>query len=211
MSDPSLLRLFQAECLSLHLLMYYLHHKKEPGTHAVLVNRLYSFPIEEVYDYLPQLLNNALHRPDTNSLERYFLDASVRNHSLATRLYWYLHSAMGDHIQSQQGMLERMLHELEMVIVNGERPQKIPSLHIPPHLFHINIEETDAEKFSHKQIRADFFNSQHKLAQTLCKLSIALIPLQANEREDQLKACIQNIDTWIKDTRFKYSDAHFSE
>lgn len=211
MSDPSLLRLFQSEYLPLHHLLYYLHHKKEPGAHQVLVNRLYSFSIEEVYDYLPQLLNNILHRPEGDSLERYFLDASVRNHSLATRLYWNLHSAIGDHIQSQHVLLERMLHELEMVIVNGERPQKIPSFHIPPHLFQINIEETDAEKFSHKQIRADFFNSQHKLAQTLCKLSIALIPLPPSEREDQLKACIQNIDTWIKDTRFKYSDFHFSK
>ena len=211
MSDPSLLRLFQSEYLPLHHLLYYLHHKKEPGTHAVLVNRLYSVSFDEVSAYLPQILNNILHRPDTNSLERYFLDASVHNHSLATRLYWNLHSAMGDHVQSQHVLLERMVHELEMVIVNGERPQKIPSLHVPPHLFLINLEETEAEKFSHKQIRADFFNSQHKLAQTLCKLSIALIPLASGEREDQLKACIQNIDTWIKDTRFKYSDSHYSE
>lgn len=150
MSEGSLLRLFQSEYFTITHLLHYLDKRTEPGIHSFLVNKLYTFRCEEVLPYLPQLLNICLHRPESIPLERYFLDASIRSHEFALKLYWLLQAWMEDNIQTLREILERMLHDLEIVIVNGELPARLPSKEQPPHLIPLDIPETEAERFTHK-------------------------------------------------------------
>jgi Phosphatidylinositol 3- and 4-kinase len=206
--DITILPLSKEGYYQLDVLLYKLYKHSNPGSQAYLINKLYEVPLSEVGYYLPQLLNISLQRKDSGNYETYFYDSALKDHNLAMKLYWLLHSNLEDCSPNCLGKIEKMVHSLERVIVNGQKLSKDLSFQ-PPHLFSINIQESDTEVHLHKRARADYFSEQHKLAYTLIKISTALI----NETEDldtTLRAFMQNIDTWIKDTRFWYSQPSFS-
>lgn len=210
MSGGSLLRLFQSEYFSFHMLLLYLQRRHEPGVHTYLVNLLYNQPTQEVEAYLPQLLNLCLHVNDPQALERYLIDGASMSHNFALKLHWCLQAAANDVILNQADLIDHMLHELEMLIVNGERRGKLTSTFIPPHLIPLNISEPDEFAFARKQIRAEYFSYQTKLAEALCRLAINLSSLKQHERDEQLRVCLNKIDGWLQATRISHQFAHYS-
>jgi phosphatidylinositol 4-kinase len=210
MSGGSLLRLFQSECFSFNLLLNYLQRREEPGVHSYLVNLLYNVEVFDVDQVLPQVLNLCLHRPDSQPLERYLIDGAAKSHNFAVKLYWCLQAAAADAIESQADLIDRLLHELEMLIVNGERRGKAPSAYIPPHLITLNLSEPEDFAFSRKQIRAEYFSFQTKFAEALCRLSINLGSLKKEERDEQLRICLNNIECWMQSTRKSHHTPHYS-
>mmetsp|Transcript_14026 Transcript_14026/g.26258 ORF Transcript_14026/g.26258 Transcript_14026/m.26258 type:complete len:614 (+) Transcript_14026:1-1842(+) len=210
MSGGSLLRLFQSEYFSFNLLLLYLQRRQEPGVHTYLVNLLYNQDIAQVEVYLPQLLNLCLHIAEPQALERYLIDGAALSHNFALKLYWCLQAAMNDQILNQADLIDQMLHELEMLVVNGERRGKSPVATVPPHLIPIDIEEPEEFAFARKQIRAEYFSYQTKFGEALCRLSINLSSLKHAERDEQLKLCLNNIDVWLQATRKSHQAKHFS-
>lgn len=183
-SDGSLLRLFNSEVFTLDHLLFYLHRREESGIHSYLVNKLYTFQISEISFYIPQLLNIIIVRDDSEPLERFFLESSIKSHDFAIKFFYVLSGTLYD---DPQDKLERLSHDLEMVIVNATLPKQNNSIDIP-HLFKIDIEETEIERFSRKSIRADYFNYQQKIINLLCKISVALLTYPLDERNDKLKS-----------------------
>lgn len=100
---------------------------------------------------------------------------------------------MDDYPVNGRSKVEKMLHSLERVIVNGQKPCKDLSFQ-PPHLFNINISEEDTEVHLHKRARADYFSEQHKFAYTLTKISAALIS-ETIDIDAILRGYMQNVDT----------------
>lgn len=187
----------------LEVLLYKLYKHANSGTQAYLINQLYEVPLSQVSAYLPQLLNISIQREDISSFEAYFYDSALKSHDLALELYWLLQSSLEDSTQFTLPKLEKMVHSLERVIVNGQKLSN-DITYQPPHLFPIKLSEIDTDIHLHKRARADYFSEQHKLAYTLIKISGALIS-ESTDFDVTLQAYMQNIDTWIKDTRFWYS------
>ena len=80
-----------------------------------------------------QLVNLSLHIPDPKALSTLLLDMSAKDHTFALRTMFLLH-AQDDY--SLSDIVETLAHDLEMVIVNGEKHQKSSgNLRIPPHLY----------------------------------------------------------------------------
>lgn len=199
--------LFSGEELPVEFILYYLYKHEAPGVQAFLINKLYEVP--PVIDYLPQLVNISMQREDFGAYRSYFLDTSIKSHVFAMKLYWLLQANLYDCPKNYTTKLENILHDLERVIVNGQKHATDSEYH-PPHLFDLDIVESDKDIFAHKRARADYFSDQHKLAYTLAKLSIALIAVPNEDKDPTLRAYIQNVDTWIKDTRFWYNRSEYS-
>lgn len=56
-----LLRLFESKLFDVSMAISYLYKSKEPGVHAYIGNRLFTFPDADVDFYLPQLLSMYVH------------------------------------------------------------------------------------------------------------------------------------------------------
>ncbi|CAG9311014.1 unnamed protein product [Blepharisma stoltei] len=209
-NDGSLLRLFNSEYFQLEHLLYYLQRREESGIHSFLVNKLYTFPIDDISFYIPQLMNLMINRQDSEDLERFFLETSIKSHDFAIKFYWFLNGALNDRIANKQEKLERIGHDLEMVIVNATLPKQNHNVETP-HLFHLDIEETEMEKFSRKSIRNDYFNYQQKAIGLLCKISVALLMIPLEQRDEKLKNWLSGMDSWIKETKQKYHEGIYSE
>mmetsp|Transcript_7578 Transcript_7578/g.14181 ORF Transcript_7578/g.14181 Transcript_7578/m.14181 type:complete len:629 (+) Transcript_7578:1252-3138(+) len=207
-NEGSLLRLFKSEYFSLNLLLYYLQRRTEPGVHAYLVNMLHTVDLVQVEFYLPQLLNLTLHRPDSAGLERFFQLAAAKRHSFALKLYWYLQAAEADGLSSQSNQLEHLIQDIEMIVVNGQKPEKLPFTEVPPRLLEIDIPEEEPELSNRKAFRAEYFGFQQKFGTTLCKLSIALTPQPEDLRLAILQTCVTNINMWLDDTRHRFNAAN---
>lgn len=56
-----------------------------------------------------------------------------------------------------------------MVIINGEKPSRVPSTTPPSHLFNLegSEEESESSQFVRKQVRADYFDNQITFANGL--------------------------------------------
>lgn len=210
MSGGSLLRLFQSQYFSFNLLLLYLQRRQEPGVHTYLVNLLYVQDIDQVEACLPQMFNLCLHIDDSQALERYLIDGASMKHDFALKLYWHLHAAANDRIESQTILIDRMLHELEMLVVNGERRSKMSSTFVPPHLIPLNMTEPEEYEFARKQVRAEYFSYQTKFGESLCRLTIKLASLRHADRDTQLRRCLGAIDTWLQATRTSHRTSNFS-
>ncbi|CAG9323471.1 unnamed protein product [Blepharisma stoltei] len=209
-SDGSLLRFFNSEYFTLEHLLYYLHKREEPGIRSFLVNKLYTFPLEDISFYIPQLMNLIIERQDSEDLERFFLESSIKSHDFAIKFYWFLNGALNDEIPNKQDKLERISHDLEMVIVNATLPKQSNSTETP-HLFPLDLEESEIEKFSRKSIRNDYFNYQQKSIGLLCKISVALLTIPLEQRNEKLKNWLSGMDSWLKETKQKYHDGIYSD
>jgi hypothetical protein len=144
-------------------------------------------------------------------MERFFYDASARRHSIALKLHWFLQAAEGDDVANQRLQVERLMTDLDTIIVNGQNPVKLPSLEVPLRLIAIDdIPEDEAEVCNRKTIRAEFYGFQQKFGTTLCKLSIALTPQPEELRLKILQTCISNVNNWLEDTRHRFhaSNSH---
>ena len=201
--DITLLPLTPEGHYQLDVLLYKLFKHPSVGSQSFLINKLYEVPLSKVQFYLPQLLNLAIQREESSSFEIYFYDSALKDHNLALKLYWLLQSSLEGSSTSSLPKIERMVHSLERIIVNGQRSTRDISYQ-PPHLFPISLSEADMDPHLHKRVRADYFSEQHKLAYTLIKISSALIA-EENDIDVTLRVYMQNIDTWIKDIRFWYS------
>jgi len=210
-NEGSLLRLFNSEYFTHEHLFYYLLRKENQGIQSYLINKLYGFPVSLVSFFLPQLVNLLLTKETSTQLATFFLDASIRSHFFAVKLYWLLNAAFEDGNSTE--FIEDLLHDLEMVIVNAKLPPKGQSQNspIPPQLFDIQVNETEMEKYTRKNIRAEYFNYQHKVTSLLCKISVGLntVPLEA--RDERLRTWLTGIDNWIQETRNKYQQPVYSE
>jgi len=82
------------------------------------VNLLYAKHPNEIIGYLHQLVNLSLHMPDPIALSALLLDMSAKDHTFALRTLFLLH-AQDDYSISDR--VEQFAHDLEMVIVNGEK------------------------------------------------------------------------------------------
>ncbi|CAG9312770.1 unnamed protein product [Blepharisma stoltei] len=202
-SPSSIPSLFSGEDTSIEYILGYLHKNESRGVQDFLINRLYDFPSDQVVNFLPQLVNISIQREDCESYTSFFLDTAIKNHFFAVKLYWLLQANLLDCQNQFVKKLEHIIHSLEKAIVDGQRHRR-SSGYQPPHLFALNIAETEEELLIHKRARAEYFTDQHKLANTLAKISITLIGVPNDEKDSMLRAYIQNVDTWIKDTRFWY-------
>lgn len=180
--------LFSGDELPIEFILYYLYKHNSPGVQAFLVNKLYQVDLVDISFYLPQLLRMALNREDYGAFPRFFIDISRRNYVLGMKLYWIVQAELACTSPSQK--LENISHELEKTMVQGDSQ-----------LFAMNI-ICDIKDLS--TIRADYFTAQFKLAYTLIKVSVMLISI-TDDKDSTLKAYIQHLDSWIKDTRFWYN------
>ena len=81
---------------------------------------------------------------------------------------------------------------MEKTIVQGNKAETpLFALDIP-----CDLEDLSA-------IRAEYFTEQFKFAHTLVKISVMLITI-SEDKDSTLRAYIQHLDSWLKDTRFWY-------
>lgn len=187
----------------LELLLYFLYKHNSPGVQAFLINRLYEVPIEKVIEFLPQLVNLSTQKTDYIPYASFFLDTSIKSHVFAMKLYWMMQAQSYDGPKRYSPAIVNILRDLERVIVNGQKQMKDVSIE-PPHLFQLDISDSEDDLFSHKRARADYFNDQHQLAQTLGKISISLIDVPNEDKDTVLASQIQEVDQWVKNTRSLY-------
>jgi Phosphatidylinositol 3- and 4-kinase/Phosphoinositide 3-kinase family, accessory domain (PIK domain) len=183
--------LFSGEPLPVEFILYYLYKHDSPGVQAFLINKLYQASIKDISFYLPQLLRMAAQREDYGAYTKFFMDISAKNYIFGMKLYWIIQAELGK--ENSCNKLQDISHSLEKIIVQGEN-------HQTP-LFNLTI-TCDIEDFS--TIRAEYFTGQFKFAYTLVKISIMLIN-EVEDKESTLKAYIQHLDSWLKDTRFWYN------
>ncbi|CAG9327776.1 unnamed protein product [Blepharisma stoltei] len=196
--------LFSVPSLPIELLLYYLYKHDSSGVQAFLINKLYEIPIEKVFEFLPQLINISTQKQEHAPYSSFFLDTSVKSHVFAVKLYWMLQANLYDGPRRYSPLLRSTLRDLEKVIVNGQKSRKGQTTQ-PPHLFKLNISESEKDLLIHKQARADYFNDQHKLAQTLGRISIELISVPDEEKDTALAEQIQELDNWVRNTREYYN------
>eukprot|EP00357_Protocruzia_adherens_P016321 CAMPEP_0115021058 /NCGR_PEP_ID=MMETSP0216-20121206/30626_1 /TAXON_ID=223996 /ORGANISM="Protocruzia adherens, Strain Boccale" /LENGTH=750 /DNA_ID=CAMNT_0002393273 /DNA_START=40 /DNA_END=2290 /DNA_ORIENTATION=+ len=145
----SLLRMFQSEYFDIHMLMhFYLNAKK----------------LEEVEFYLPQVCKQLIER-GSRSLERFILHLCIQNTNVGLKAYWQFQSAREEAAEDQVDFLDKLAHECEMAIVNGE--QKLANfdgvafdgMEITP-IFNIPIEDLTVQKKKKKQKAAKNIENQ---------------------------------------------------
>ena len=204
----SLQRMFESEYFSLPLALVYLFKNDHPGVRTYLVNKLFSYPPEEVAFYLPQLVNLTLKHEDWTDIGTYLLDMAAQSYLFAMNLYWHLHSKLDS--RQYREKLDTMLHDCEMTLVNGVRPQRAKPAEPPPAMFPIAGEdwvEGEDAAYTYKQHRDDCFLLQSKFLFLLTGLSISLIDRSAEERDKHLRSSLQAIDQVIEESRAKHQSS----
>ena len=199
----------QSSSFGIEKLLYYLQKHESPGFQAFLANKLYDYPISQVSDYLPQLVNISIQREDYGAFTKYFMDSALKDHNLALKLYWVLQANLQDNFAKYSEKLSFMLASLEKVIVNGHTDEE--KVVVPKHLFELSITENDQEKHYRKSVRADYFTEQHKIAFSLAKASVALIKVKEDKRLSMLKHYIDQINNRLKEIRHWYCNETTSE
>ena len=202
----SLLRMFKSDYFSLPLALVYLLKTDHPGVMSYLVNKLFSYPAEEVVFYLPQLVNLTLMREEREALSTYLLDMAARSYLFAMNLYWHLHSKLDSRRYRKQ--LDELLHDCEMTLVNGVRPQRAKHTAPPLVMFEIVGEDMgDGEEmaYTYKQHRDDYFLFQSKFLFLLTGLSISLIDRLSDSRDLYLRTSLLSINQLIEEYRSKHT------
>ncbi|KAL6057761.1 Phosphatidylinositol 4-kinase beta [Balamuthia mandrillaris] len=121
----SLLRLFQCKYFDSWLALCYLHrYAHHAGVQDYLCNQLYSFPIEELHFYLPQLCMLLINNTTTNALERLLLDRCGQSMHFAFHASLHLQTYIETHAHNPQAdfLLSRCIRlreEMEIAAVNG--------------------------------------------------------------------------------------------
>ena len=176
--------------LKLEKMLNYLHKGSE-GTQAFIINKLYSFSPEKVTFYLPQLFNFFLHTSDPQPIARFFIDESIRSHSFALKLYWFVSAAMADELEGHQVLLQEMHRKLETAIINSALPYK-KSSDITDYYHQLSIS---------KRIKADYFDYEKRLGGLLCKVSIGLSIISSDQRNHKLRCWLHELDLYINEMR----------
>jgi hypothetical protein len=92
-----LLRFFESKHFDMSIAIGYIYNTKEPGVQTYLVNRLFTFPNEDVDFYLPQLLNIYIYMKDlADLLNPYFRHRCCTSVDFSLRCAWLLESFIND-------------------------------------------------------------------------------------------------------------------
>jgi phosphatidylinositol 4-kinase len=200
--------MFESEYFSLPLALVYLLKADKPGVRTYLVNKLFNYPPEEVAFYLPQLVILTLKHDDWADIQTYLLDMAEKSYLFAMNLYWHLHSKLDSRLYREK--LDSLLHDCEMTLVNGVRPQRAKTTEPPPAMFPIAGEdwaEDENAAYTYKQHRDDCFLLQSKILYLLTGLSISLIDRLSDERDKVLRCSLQNINQVIEESRAKHQSS----
>lgn len=98
------------------------------------------------------------------------------------------------------------MNDLEYVIVNGDTGKDKTKVGVTTNLYELSGEEEEDEEHLHlrKEVRANFFSMQHKLATTLTSLAVVLNKYGKDDRVEVLKTTLMNTNTWISESRELY-------
>eukprot|EP00118_Oscarella_pearsei_P005802 m.26645 g.26645 ORF g.26645 m.26645 type:complete len:764 (+) comp29440_c0_seq1:118-2409(+) len=92
-----LLRLFKSKLFNMSIAIGYLFNSKEPGVQEYLGNRLFSFQLDEVDFYLPQLINMYVQMDDiADVIHKYLIQRSRCSVDFALKSAWMLNANMED-------------------------------------------------------------------------------------------------------------------
>lgn len=94
-NEGSLLRLFKCQYFNIHMLMFYLETRKQPGVFAHLVHKLYDTGTEHLDLYLPQLCYLVVTNDSeecSRMLQKFILFTSMENPNIGLRALHYFQS-----------------------------------------------------------------------------------------------------------------------
>ena len=92
-----LLRFFESKHFDMSIAISYLYNTKEQGVQTYLVNRLFTFPDNDVDFYIPQLLNMYIYIKDiADLLNPYFRYRCCNSVDFSLRCAWLLESFIND-------------------------------------------------------------------------------------------------------------------
>lgn len=90
-ASSSLLRFFESPIFNIHFAVHYLFYSKEPGVLSFIVNKLFSFPDEEVDLYFPQLILMYMQMDElTDVLDPYLTYRCRRSIDYSLKVSWLL-------------------------------------------------------------------------------------------------------------------------
>ncbi|OMJ81186.1 hypothetical protein SteCoe_18412 [Stentor coeruleus] len=153
-----------------------------------LINKLKDYDLDEIAFYIPQILNIAYQSEFCVEFAFIFADLVRENFILGLKIYWMMRARLKNPQNSKS--VEHMLCEVTKAIEKRPLP-----------LFYKEI-QCDALDFN--SYCSEYFINQRKIFKRLVKISIELIN-KGDEKDNYLKAFIKNIDSWIKNTCYRYS------
>lgn len=90
-TNSSLLRFFESPIFNIHFAVHYLFYSKEPGVLSFIVNKIFSFPDEEVDLYIPQLVLMYIQMDElTDVLDPYLTYRCRRSVDFSLKCLWLL-------------------------------------------------------------------------------------------------------------------------
>eukprot|EP01064_Diplonema_japonicum_P011325 TRINITY_DN1862_c0_g1_i1.p1 TRINITY_DN1862_c0_g1~~TRINITY_DN1862_c0_g1_i1.p1 ORF type:complete len:608 (+),score=164.93 TRINITY_DN1862_c0_g1_i1:261-2084(+) len=179
----SLTRLFQSEHFNVRMCVTYLFtHRKEQGVLGYLVNKLYSYPIEDVQMYTPQLIC-LLCLPSSfpTVLEQYVLAACAKSMHFALHAIWYLESDTSD--KTDRSVRIALREKMEIAAINrsfrNKRKDSTPT----------SVEQ----EVMAKDRLCEYYNKEIVFVAKITDMSLMLRKLPRPEREDRLKRELETL------------------
>eukprot|EP01059_Diplonema_ambulator_P016532 TRINITY_DN2812_c0_g4_i1.p1 TRINITY_DN2812_c0_g4~~TRINITY_DN2812_c0_g4_i1.p1 ORF type:complete len:600 (+),score=196.34 TRINITY_DN2812_c0_g4_i1:209-2008(+) len=170
----SLTRLFQSEHFNVRMCVTYLFtYRKEPGVLEYLVNKLYSYPLEDVQTYTPQLITLLCMGGSVPLvLEQYILAACAKSMHFALLAIWYLESDPSD-----RAVRVSLREKMEIAAINRsfrtKRKESTPS--------------TVEQEVLAKDRLCEYYNREIVFIQKITDMSLMLRKLPRSDRDDRLK------------------------
>ena len=172
-----LTRLFESEHFNARMCVTYIftYKNKESGILEYLVNKLHSYPLVEVEQFIPQLM--CLLCWNTTPLpvvEQYVLTSSAKSINFALKMIWYLES---DH-SADRAKRVNLREQIEIAAINRAlRSAKKPVMETP--------EEVEQEVLAKDRL-CEYYNRVTTFIQQITELSLQLRKYPRSERQAKL-------------------------
>ena len=185
--EESLSRMFESEHFSVRMcVMYIAHYQKESAVLLYLVQKLQTYPLAHVEEYIPQLVCMLLHSPNEvgNILEKHlFLTACARCMHFALKTIWHIESDTSPQNKHRRVVLRE---KVEAAAINRKNRTLVPNLGASQGSpMAASTTQVEAEVLAKDRL-CEYYNSEMIFIAHLTSLSNELRKLPREEREGRL-------------------------